>query len=285
MAGVDIGLGIVQGLQQARDTMLEAATRKEEVAQRKAKADNQFKIDKLEIQKLENELSPDKLKRENDMLKAEYNLTMGYLDKAKDKLDETGQQAEYEYNVGTQKLEKIEEEKFDLEEELYERYQAGDRSDEVLKGLNMYVTPNKFKDKSENSVQSLLKEFSKQKAGTASAERTEGGFLGMFQDSSQKEEIEDYLSSDPDASDFDVSAYLNAIGSSSSEFQEWSAQNYPDVYKNAFPSEARMRSKRGASTTSKSYTSEQEVESAMSSGEIKSGDIIDYNGKQQKINF
>ena len=213
--GLYIMQGITQGLQQARDTMLEAATRKEEVAQRKAKADNQFKIDTLEIKKLENELSPEKLKMENDMLKAQYTLEKGYYDKATDQLNETGQQAEYEYNVGTRKLEKIKEEEL---------------------------------GKPENSVQSLLKEFSRQKAGTASEERTEGGFLGMFQDSSQKEEIDDYLSSDPDASDFDVSAYLNAIGSSSSEFQEWSAQNYPDVYKNAFPSEARMRSKRGAST-------------------------------------
>ena len=252
MPGLDIGLGIVQGLQQARDTMLEAATRKEEVAERKRKADNQFKIDKLEIQKLENELSPEKLKRENDMLKAEYNLTMGYLGKAKDKLDETGQQAEYTYNVGTRKLEEIEKEKL---------------------------------GKPENSVQSILKEFSRQKLDSASEERTEGGFLGLWKDSSQKEAIDEYLSTDYDASEFDVSAYLNDIGSSSGEFQEWSAQNYSDVYKNAFPSEARMRSKRGVSTTSKSYTSEQEVESAMSSGEIKSGDIIDYNGKQQKINF
>ena len=210
MPGLDVALGIVQGLEQARETMLEATTRKEEVAERKRKSDNQFKIDKLKIQQLENELDPEQLKRENERLKAEHTLTMGYLDQANEDLTNQYGKAKYEYDVASNTIKKAQE----------------------------------FKGKAEDSETALLDEFSRQKAGSAS-EESEGGFLGIGS-TTQKGEIDKYLSGDQ-SGHTGVASYLEAIGSSTEEFQEWASQNYPDVYKNAFPAEARMRSKRGSS--------------------------------------
>ena len=82
MAGLDVALGIVQGLEQARETMREATVRKTDLEQKKQKFDMEMKINKLKLQQVEDQYDPELIELEKKRQKTMATLFNTELDAA-----------------------------------------------------------------------------------------------------------------------------------------------------------------------------------------------------------
>jgi len=82
MPGLDVALGIVQGLEQARETMREATVRKTDLEQKKQKFDMEMKINKLKLQQVEDQYDPELIELEKKRQKTMATLFNTELDAA-----------------------------------------------------------------------------------------------------------------------------------------------------------------------------------------------------------
>jgi len=94
MPGLDVALGIVQGLEQARETMREATVRKADLEQKKQKFDMEMKINKLKLQQVEDQYDPELIALKKKQQKAIHTMVSSQFDEGLVKVKSDNRQAQ-----------------------------------------------------------------------------------------------------------------------------------------------------------------------------------------------
>jgi len=86
--GLEIGAGIAQGLEKATGNLMNIMVKRKELERQQKQDGIDFQVKKLQLQKLEDDLDPDKIKSANDALAAENKFKQSKYDMANKMLEE-----------------------------------------------------------------------------------------------------------------------------------------------------------------------------------------------------